>query len=285
MRETALAQPRTSGKNGAHDPFRKGMTCAFSPSLSRPRLMPATPAWPPRSAPRLFVPGPLAAGQIVALEGGQASYLARVMRIAPGDAVILCDDMTGEWAARVESAGKREVVLVPQERLREREQVPDFTLCAALLKKDRFDLVLEKATELGVRRIQPVLTRRCVADKLNLARAQAIVTEAAEQCARTALPELAGPVRLEALLKGWEAPRALFFADEAGGDPAHAAFAAHSGPAALLIGPEGGFDDAERDAVRALPQARAVTLGPRILRGETAAIAASALWMAAAGDW
>lgn len=247
--------------------------------------MPATPAWPPRSAPRLFVPGPLAIGASVVIEGPQAHYLARVMRIAPGDAVVLCDDLTGEWAARVNAAGKRDVALTCETLLRPREAVPDFTLCAALLKKDRYDLVLEKATELGVRRIQPVLTRRCVADKLNHERAAAILTEAAEQCARTALPELAAPVKLDALLRDWPAGRALFFADETGGDPAAAAFAAHNGPAALLVGPEGGFDDAERAAVRALPQARAITLGPRILRGETAAIAASALWMASAGDW
>ncbi len=247
--------------------------------------MPATPAWPPRSAPRLFVPAPVAKGAIVTIESNQAHYLAKVMRVGAGEIVILCDDVTGEWAAQVVSVGKRDVVLEPVEKLREREQVPDFWLCAALLKKDRFDLVLEKASELGVRRIQPVLAHRCIADKLNLERARAIVTEAAEQCARTALPELAEPAKLDALLRDWPAERALFFADELGGEPAAMAFAASSGPSALLIGPEGGFADAERAAVRALPQARAISLGPRILRGETAAIAATALWMAAAGDW
>ena len=247
--------------------------------------MPATPAWPPRSAPRLFVPAPLTSGGAVTVEGNQAHYLARVMRVVEGDAVILCDDLTGEWAARVASVGKRDVVLEPVENLRPREQVPDFHLCAALLKKDRFDLVLEKATELGVRRVQPVLARRCVADKLNLERARGIVTEAAEQCARTALPEVVAPMRLDALLRDWPAERALFFADERGGEPAAGAFAARSGPAALLIGPEGGFDDAERDAVRGLAQAQPISLGPRILRGETAAIAALAVWMASAGDW
>ena len=246
--------------------------------------MPATPAWPTRSAPRLFVAGPLANGAAVALDGNQAHYLAKVMRVGAGDVVILCDDATGEWAAQVASVGKREVVLEPAEKLRAREQVPDFWLCAALLKKDRFDLVLEKACELGVRRIQPVLARRCVADKLNLERARAIAIEAAEQCARTALPELAEPVKLDVQLRDWPADRTLFFADESGGEPAAVAFA-HTGPAALLIGPEGGFDDAERAAVRDLPQARPVSLGPRILRGETAAIAATALWMATAGDW
>ncbi len=246
--------------------------------------MPATPAWPPKSAPRLFVPGPLAEGAAVSVEGGQAHYLSRVMRVGEGDAVVLCDDVTGEWTARVASAGKRDVVLVPEIRTRAREEVPDFTLCAALLKKPNFDLVLEKATELGVRRVQPVVTRRCVADALNLERARAILTEAAEQCARTALPELAAPVKLDALLKGWPGERLLFFADEAGGDPAAQAFGA-AGPAALLTGPEGGFDDAERAAIRALAQARPISLGPRILRGETAAIAGTALWMGLAGDW
>jgi 16S rRNA (uracil1498-N3)-methyltransferase len=247
--------------------------------------MPATPAWPPKSAPRLFVEQVLGEGVQVSIEGPQAHYLARVMRVGPGDAVILCDNVTGEWAARVTQAGKRDVALAVETMLRPRELVPDFTLCAALLKKDRFDLVLEKACELGVGRIQPVLTRRCVADKLNLERARAILTEAAEQCARTALPELLAPVKLDALLKEWDSGRALFFADENGGEPAAAAYATHPGPAALLTGPEGGFDEAERAAIRALPQTRAITLGPRILRGETAAIAAAALWMGTLGDW
>jgi 16S rRNA (uracil1498-N3)-methyltransferase len=246
--------------------------------------MSATPAWPPKSAPRLFVPGPIAEGAAIALGGNQAHYLARVMRVAEGDAVVLCDDATGEWTARVISVGKRDVVLTPEVRTRAREDVPDFTLCAALLKKPMFDLVLEKATELGVRRIEPVITRRCVADALNLERARTIVTEAAEQCARTALPEIAAPVKLDALLRAWPAGRLLFFADETGGEPAATAFA-ERGPAALLVGPEGGFDEAERAAIRSLAQARPISLGPRILRGETAAIAAAALWMGVSGDW
>jgi 16S rRNA (uracil1498-N3)-methyltransferase len=221
----------------------------------------------------------------VRIEGNPAHYLTRVMRAEPGDIVILCDDATGEWAAKVSDVGKRDIVLDISELLRPREAVPDLWLCPALLKKDRFDLILEKATELGAARIQPLLTRRCVADKLNLERARAITTEAAEQCARTALPELGEPLKLDALLAGWPATRTLFFADENGGEPAAAAFAAHSGPAAIFTGPEGGFDDAERAAIRAHPAARPITLGPRILRGETAAIAALALWMGTAGDW
>jgi 16S rRNA (uracil1498-N3)-methyltransferase len=221
----------------------------------------------------------------VRIEGNPAHYLARVMRAQTGDVVILCDDVTGEWAARVAEVGKREVVLEVAERLRLREAVPDLWLCPALLKKDRFDLVLEKATELGAARIAPVVTRRCVADKLNLERARAITSEAAEQCARTALPQLAEPVKLDALLAGWPEGRALFFADENGGEAAAAAFKAHRGPAAILTGPEGGFDDAERAAICAHPAARPISLGPRILRGETAALAALAVWMGAAGDW
>jgi 16S rRNA (uracil1498-N3)-methyltransferase len=251
------------------------------PATHHPRV----PAWPPKSAPRLFVAERLATGACVRIEGNPAHYLARVMRVGEGDIVILCDDVTGEWAARVTDAGKRDVVLEVADMLRPREAVPDLWLCPALLKKDRFDLILEKATELGAARIRPLVTRRCVADKLNLERARAITTEAAEQCARTALPALAEPVKLDALLADWPAERALFFADENGGEPAAAAFAAHTGPAAILTGPEGGFDDAERAAIRAHPQARALTLGPRILRGETAAITALALWMGTAGDW
>lgn len=255
--------------------------------------MPATPAWPPKSAPRLFVENALVGGQVLSIDGQQGHYLAKVMRVSPGDAVILCDDVTGEWLAVVVDAGKRAVSLTVSEKLREREAVPDFWLCPALLKKDRFDMVLEKATELGIAAIHPVVTRRCVADKLNPERARFIVTEAAEQCARTALPSLAQPKKLDALLRDWPANRLLFFADEEGGQPAAEAFTFTRYPergdgahkAAILIGPEGGFDDAERGAIRAHPLARAISLGPRILRGETAALAATALWMGLAGDW
>ena len=247
--------------------------------------MPATPAWPPKSSPRLFVADALATGRFLTLEGNQANYLGRVMRVSEGDAVILCDDVTGEWASRVTQVAKRQVDLEVEERLRPREAVPDIWLCPALLKKDRFDLVLEKATELGAGQLHPVLLRRCVATSLNADRARAIVTEAAEQCARTALPALAEPRRLDAMLRDWPADRTLFFADEEGGAPAADSFAADPGPAALLIGPEGGFDPAEREAVRACPRAVPITLGPRILRAETAAIAALSVWMASVGDW
>ena len=246
---------------------------------------PQTPAWPPKSAPRLFVDHELSANAKIHLEAQATHYLIRVMRVRIGDAVILCDDVTGEWAARVTAIDKRAVELELVERRRTREEVPDLWLCPALLKKDRFDVVLEKATELGAAQVHPVITRRCVADKLNLDRARTIMVEAAEQCARTALPALDTPAKLDALLKDWPSTRALFFADEEGGEPAAKAFAVHEGPAAILIGPEGGFDDAERADIRAHPLTRPVSLGPRILRGETAAIAALSVWMATKGDW
>ena len=210
----------------------------------------------------------------VTIEGNQAHYLTRVMRVAPGDAVILCDDHDGRMGRRSRRGGQAAAsILQPRDHQRPREAVPDFWLCPALLKKDRFDLVLEKATELGAARILPVLTRRCVADKLNAERAATVVTEAAEQCARTALPEVAAVSRLDTLLDEWPQERHLFFADEEGGEPAADAFCYAEGPAALLVGPEGGFDDAERAAIRAHPASVAISLGPRILRGETAAIA------------
>jgi 16S rRNA (uracil1498-N3)-methyltransferase len=250
---------------------------------STPR--PQTPAWPPKSAPRLFVEERIEQGRTVAINGNQAHYLSKVMRLAEGDAVILCDDQTGEWVCKADSVTKREVLLNPAECLRPREDVPDFWLCPALLKKDRFDLVLEKATELGVAAIKPVIMRRCVADKLNMTRAKTLTIEAAEQCARTALPSLNDPQKLEAMLRDWPMDRTLFFADEDGGEPVSVAFAANDGPAALLIGPEGGFDDAERKLLRKHPKVSPISLGPRILRGETAAVAATALWMGIRGDW
>lgn len=247
--------------------------------------MPATPAWPPQSAPRLFVDQPLSEGQELRVEGAQAHYLLGVMRLKPGSVVKLFDDRTGEYAAEIVATGKRDLVARLVEKLRDREAVPDLWLCAAPIKKGRIDWVVEKACELGVARILFVETRRAVVDKLNADRLRAHMIEAAEQCDRTALPELAALTTLKALLAGWPDGRALFFADEAGGAAMAAAVRAHPGPAAILIGPEGGFDPAEREAIRACPQAVPVSLGPRILRADTAAAAAVALWMAEAGDW
>lgn len=246
--------------------------------------MAATPAWPPQSTPRLFVDDTLAPGER-RIEGPAAHYLLSVMRLKAGDPVKLFDDRTGEWLATVGQAGKRDLTMNVAERLREREGAPDLWLCAAPLKKGRIDWVAEKACELGVARLVPVLTRRAMVDRLNLDRLRAHMIEAAEQCGRTALPELAEPVKLAALLRDWPAERALFFADETGGEPAAEAMRARPGPAAILVGPEGGFDDAEREAIRVAPGSVGIGLGPRILRADTAAAAAVAVWMSVAGDW
>ncbi|MEA3016096.1 MAG: rRNA (uracil1498-N3)-methyltransferase [Sphingomonadales bacterium] len=245
--------------------------------------MPATPAWPPSSLPRLYVDASLAADAALTLEGPPANYLANVLRLGAGAQVKLFDDRTGEWLAEIGEAGRKRTTLRIVRHLRAREAVPDLWLLFAPIKRGRIDWLVEKATELGAARLVPVLTARTIVERLNLERLRAHAIEAAEQCERTALPELADPVKLGALLRDWPAERTLFFADEAGGEPLLAALA--PGPAALLIGPEGGFTDEERAAIRALPRAKPVSLGPRILRADTAAVAALALWMAGAGDW
>lgn len=245
--------------------------------------MPATLAWPPSSLPRLYVDEPLAQDLVLGLDGQQANYLGAVLRLGPGALVKLFDDKTGEWLAEVIEAGKRRVTLRIAQHLRGREDVPDLWLVFAPIKKGRVDWLAEKATELGIARLLPVLTQRTIVDRLNGERLFAHMIEAAEQCDRTALPALDEMRKLDAVLKSWPADRALYFADETGGEPL--AGVATAGPAAILIGPEGGFTDAERAAIRALPNAKPVSLGPRILRADTAAVAAISLWMGAAGDW
>ncbi len=247
--------------------------------------MTATPAWPPASCPRLYAPTPLGDGLLLPIEGAQAHYLISVMRMKAGDPVKLFDGQTGEWLARAETIGKRDLVLRIEAQTRPLDPVPDLWLAAAPIRRARFDLVAEKACELGVARFMPVLTRRCVVDKVNPERLQAQMIEAAEQCGRTSLPAIDPPQSLTAFLKTLKEGRTLFFADEAGGLPFGEIVRHHPGPAAILIGPEGGFDDQERTAIAACPNAIGVSLGPRILRAETAAIASVSVWMANAGDW
>ena len=235
------------------------------------------------TTPRLFVETALAQGAVIDLPAPAAHYLAQVMRRVAGDPVRLFDDVTGEWLARLAEVGRKRVTATIEERLRPRETVPDLWLIAAPIRKGRIDWVAEKACELGVARFMPVLTRRTVVDRVNTGRLRAHMVEAAEQCERTALPRLDEMMPLERLLAGWPAERALIFADEEGGLPLQRAVTA--GPAAILIGPEGGFDPAERERILALPQTVRVSLGPRVLRADTAAVAAVSLWMAAQGDW
>ena len=241
--------------------------------------MPATPSWPLESSIRLFVDTPLSDLSEIRIEGPQAHYLISVMRVKVGTRLKLFDDISGEWLAEVAMLGKRDLILTLLGQLRPRETVPDLWLAAAPIRRARYDWVAEKACELGVARFVPVLTRRAVVDKIKDDRLRAHMIEAAEQCGRTALPEISPQIALKYWLPTL-GERTLFFADEAGGQPFVAAIAAHPGPAAILVGPEGGFDDAERDAISALPNAIPVSLGERILRADTAAIAAVAIWMA-----
>ncbi len=245
--------------------------------------MPATPAWPPRSLPRLFVEASLGADARVELDAAQANYLGNVMRLKPGDRLLLFDGSSGEWLAEVAEAGKKRMTLAVVEPTRPQEAVPDLWLAFAPVKKGRVDWLVEKAVELGVARLQPVVTQRTIVDKLNLERMLAHIVEAAEQCGRTALAEIDEPVKIDAFLKRRDPARTLYFADETGGEPAATAFA--PGSALILIGPEGGFTPDEAASIRASANAKPISLGPRILRAETAALAAIAAWMAAAGDW
>jgi 16S rRNA (uracil1498-N3)-methyltransferase len=181
--------------------------------------MPATPAWPPASLPRLYVPEPLADGTTLTLEAAPANYLANVLRLGPGARLKLFDDRTGEWLAEITDAAKRRVTVRVTAHLRPREPVPDLWLLFAPLKRARIDFLVEKATELGLARLVPVLTRRTVVERVKDERLLAHMIEAAEQCERTALPELADPIKLDALLAAWPSERALLFADETGGAP------------------------------------------------------------------
>lgn len=245
--------------------------------------MPATPAWPPRSLPRLFVTKPLAPWVQVELDGAPAHYLGNVLRLKEGAELLLFDGQSGEWLARIVLVRKGRMVIVAEQQTRPQENVPDLWLAFAPVKKGRVDWLVEKAVELGVARLLPVVTKRTVVDKLNLDRMRAHIVEAAEQCGRTALADIDEPVRLDAFLKGRDASRVLYFADENGGEPAASAFV--PGPALILTGPEGGFAPDEAAAIRAASNARPISLGPRILRAETAALSAIAAWMAVAGDW
>ena len=245
--------------------------------------MPATPAWPPKSLPRLFVRDALAQGAGVELDPAQAHYLGNVMRLKEGAELLVFDGASGEWLARVADAGKKRMRLTVARHIRGPETIPDVWLAFAPVKRAQTDWLVEKATELGAARLVPVVTARTIVERIKLGRLEAIAIEAAEQCGRTRLPDIDEPLPLAHFLRHRDASRTLYFADENGGDPPAAAFV--PGSAAILTGPEGGFSDDERQAIRAAPNAVPVSLGPRILRAETAVLAALAAYMTVAGDW
>jgi len=245
--------------------------------------MPAVPSWPPKSLPRLFVRERLSEGATVELDPAQANYLGNVMRLSAGAELLVFDGHTGEWLAQVAAAAKKRMTLSVEHLTRAVEAVPDVWLAFAPIKRSQTDWLVEKATELGAARLLPVITQRTIAERVKLERLEAISIEAAEQCGRTVLPGIAQPVSLKQILDEHNPARRLYFADEAGGEPAAQAFEA--GPALILTGPEGGFTADERALARAVPNAIPISLGPRILRAETAALAALAAYMAVAGDW
>ena len=245
--------------------------------------MPATPAWPPKSLPRLFVREPLGEGARVELVGGQANYIGNVMRLGEGAELLVFDGSSGEWLARIVETGRKRMALAVERRTREPEAIPDVWLAFAPVKRSQTDWLVEKATELGVAKLIPVMTQRTIAERVKLDRLEAIAIEAAEQCGRTRLPTIEAPVALQKWLDTSGTGRALYFADEGGGQPAGTAF--KPGSATILTGPEGGFTDEERASIRAAENAVPVSLGPRILRAETAALAALSSYMTVAGDW
>lgn len=233
---------------------------------------------------RLHVAHPLGMGQPVPLTEAQAHYLFAVMRLTVGAQVLLFNGRDGEWLAEVAEAGKRKGMLACVEQTRPQGAPPDLWLAFAPVKKARTEYLVEKAVELGAARLLPVTTDYTTAERIRPDKMRAHATEAAEQCGATWVPEVAGPDRLDRLLDAWPAGRRILWADEsAAGTP----FAPPGppGPWAVLTGPEGGFSPAERARLRALPFVVPVSLGPRILRAETAALAALVLWQAALGDW
>ena len=245
--------------------------------------MAATPAWPPKSLPRLFVRAALGEGATVELDAGPANYLGNVLRLGPGAELLIFDGVSGEWLARIAEAGKKRMMLIVERRTREPETIPDVWLAFAPVKRSQTDWLVDKATELGAARLLPVMTQRTVAERVRLERLEAIAIEAAEQCGRTRLPDIDEPIALKHLLRHRDPARTLYLADEAGGEWAPDAFT--PGPCIILTGPEGGFTDDERAAIRAAPNSLPVSLGPRILRAETAALVALSVFMAVAGDW
>jgi 16S rRNA (uracil1498-N3)-methyltransferase len=240
-----------------------------------------------RAMIRLFIRDDLRGGAEIALDEGQSRYVAAVMRLAAGDALLVFNGRDGEWAAEVGSVGKRAVTLRVREQVRPQQIGPDLDLVVALVKRARLETIVEKAAELGAARVRLAITERTNADHTRVDRLQAIAVEASEQTGRLDVPEVWAPVKLERLIADWPQGRRLLFCDEAGdAEPVLQALqAAPAGPWAVLIGPEGGFSPRERQILRELPFATPATLGPRILRADTAAISALTLWQAALGDW
>jgi 16S rRNA (uracil1498-N3)-methyltransferase len=240
-----------------------------------------------RTAHRLFLEAPLSAGQRVACTPEQANYLLNVLRLGANAEILVFNGRDGEWRARLADVGKRRCALECVEQTQAQTAGPDIHYLFAPLKHARLDYMVQKATEMGVSKLQPVLTRRTIAARVNSERMRANAIEAAEQCGILRVPEVASPERLETVLQSWDDTRALVFCDEAAdvASPLTALAQLEGRPLAVLVGPEGGFDPSEQAMLREKSFALPISLGPRIMRADTAAVAALALINAALGDW
>lgn len=245
----------------------------------------------PGGKTRLFIDEDLAVGAIFTPAESQVHYLLHVMRAAVGDRLAVFNGRTGEWLAEICDVTKRGCQIRVRSLLRAMTEVPDIWLVFAPVKKTPSDYLTQKASELGVRALVPVMTRRTIVTRINRDRMQANAIEAAEQSERITVPEVCAPQTLEKLLETWPEDRHIVFCDEAGNVPPMAGALRHleeplqRGPWAVLTGPEGGFDPEEREMLLTKPFVHAVTLGPRILRADTAALAALAIWQSVLGDW
>ncbi|HZT47275.1 MAG TPA: 16S rRNA (uracil(1498)-N(3))-methyltransferase [Hyphomicrobiaceae bacterium] len=238
-------------------------------------------------AQRIFVEADLAEAAVIACSAEQANYLRNVLRLKPGDPILVFNGRDGEWRAVLADAGRRSAAVSVQSKVREQEGGPDIDYLFAPLKRARLDYLVQKATEMGVARLRPVITHHTIAERVNVERMRANTIEAAEQCGILRIPEVMPPAKLEGLIAGWDAQRPLIFCDEASEErcPFSALAGVQPGPVALLVGPEGGFDEAERALLTSKSFVTRISLGPRILRADTAAVAALALVNAVLGDW
>lgn len=236
---------------------------------------------------RLYTDLPLQADQIIEAPADTAHYLLNVLRMHDGDEILLFNGKDGEWHAVLSQTGKKRLSLRPAEQVRSQPAAPDFHYCFAPLKVGRMDYIIQKSVEMGASVLQPVITQHCQMPKLNSERMQANVREAAEQCGILSLPKYREPVRFDKFIDEWDPSRALIFCDEAHGtnNPIPYLNTLKGKPAAVIIGPEGGFSEAERKRLHQQDFVTAIPLGPRILRADTAAVAAMAIIQATIGDW
>ena len=237
--------------------------------------------------PRLFVKSPLQLGTEIVLDPEQRHYLANVLRLKANDHVLVFNGIDGEWYARVTTLTKKKGILAPEHQTRPQENGPDLHYLFAPIKRARLDYMAQKATELGASVLQPVITRHTIAERVKTERLEANAIEAAEQCGMLNVPEVRAPLKLQKVLDEWDQSRLLIFADEAAptASPLEALAAHTPRPLAVLIGPEGGFEAEERALLRRYPHVAPVSLGPRVMRADTAAVACLALVNAVLGDW